>query len=145
MVCRYESFALLLRHRPANFKELFNLRHAQGRNVIERIFGVIKQRWEILNHPPQFDMSIQARVPPACAALHNFIMDHDPDDIGDLTAARGVGSGNVTACNTDRNLGELATTHVTPHEKRRAEETRDHIAWQMWDSYQILLFQQEEG
>ena len=40
--------------------------------------------------------------------------------------------------------GELATTHVTPHEKQRAEAMRDHIAQQMWESYQNLLCQQEE-
>jgi hypothetical protein len=130
--------------RPANHKELFNLRHAQCRNVIERIFGVIKQRWEMLNHPPQFGMSTQARIPPACAALHNFIMDHDPNDIGDLIATHRVGSVDATAGNIHRDLGELATTHVTSHEKQMAEETRDHIAQQMWDSYQILLHQREE-
>jgi hypothetical protein len=137
----YES----LLFRPANYKELFNLRHAQGRNVIERIFGVIKQRWEILNHPPQFDMSIQARIPPACAALHNFIMDHDSNDVGDLLAAHRGGSGDAAAGDIHHNLGELATTHVTPHEKRRAEALRDDIAQQMWDSYQILLHRREEG
>ena len=79
-----------LLHRPANYKELFNLCHAQGHNVIEHIFGVIKQCWEILNHPPQSDMSTQAQIPPAWAALHNFMMDHDPNDIEDLVSAHGV-------------------------------------------------------
>ena len=31
-------------------------------------------------------MSIQAQVPPALAALHNFIMDHDPHDIEEYLA-----------------------------------------------------------
>lgn len=46
-------------YRPADEKELFNLRHAQACNVVECIFGVVKQRWDILTHAPQFDMSIQ--------------------------------------------------------------------------------------
>lgn len=28
-----------------NAKELFNLRHSSLRNVIERIFGVLKRQW----------------------------------------------------------------------------------------------------
>ena len=34
--------------KPNNAKELFNLRHASLRNVIERIFGVVKQKFKIL-------------------------------------------------------------------------------------------------
>ena len=34
---------------PHNPKELFNLRHASvARNAIERIFGILKQRFRIL-------------------------------------------------------------------------------------------------
>ena len=33
---------------PKNAKELFNLRHSSLRNVIERIFGVLKRQWQIL-------------------------------------------------------------------------------------------------
>jgi hypothetical protein len=46
--------------RPRNKEELFNLRHAQARNVIEHIFGVIKKRWVILVLPSKFDMGLQA-------------------------------------------------------------------------------------
>jgi hypothetical protein len=34
--------------KPENAKELFNLRHSLLRNVIERIFGVLKRQWQIL-------------------------------------------------------------------------------------------------
>jgi hypothetical protein len=109
--CQVLRFAVMshLLCRPASHKELFNLCHAQGRNVIEHIFGVIKQCWEILNHPPQFGMSTQARIPPACAALHNFIMDHDPNDVRDLTTACRVNDREVAAGNAPLSSGELAT------------------------------------
>jgi hypothetical protein len=29
-----------------NAQELYNLRHASARNVVERIFGVLKERFE---------------------------------------------------------------------------------------------------
>ncbi|XP_061363984.1 protein ALP1-like [Gastrolobium bilobum] len=35
-------------HVPATPQEVFNKRHAQARNVIERTFGLLKMRWAIL-------------------------------------------------------------------------------------------------
>jgi hypothetical protein len=34
--------------RPSNKKELFNLRYAQLRNAIKRIFSVLKRKFKIL-------------------------------------------------------------------------------------------------
>ena len=36
-------------HSPENAEELFNLRHASLRNVIERAFGVLKKRFPIIS------------------------------------------------------------------------------------------------
>lgn len=68
---------------PVNAKELFNLRHAQARNVIERIFGVLKQRFRILLLPPRYPLEFQPRIPAALCALQNFIqeIDHDEGEI----------------------------------------------------------------
>jgi hypothetical protein len=63
-----------------NKEELFNLRHASARNVIERIFGVLKRRFRILLIAPEFSLGIQARIPAALCAIHNFIRTHDTDD-----------------------------------------------------------------
>lgn len=63
---------------PQNAKELFNLRHARLRNIIERIFGVLKRQWRILQQPVEYSMDIQARIPAALCALHNFIRRCDP-------------------------------------------------------------------
>ena len=43
-------------HGPQSAEELFNLRHSQLRNVIERIFGVMKARYKILTYPRPFQM-----------------------------------------------------------------------------------------
>ena len=64
---------------PWNKEELFNLWHANLQNVIERIFGVLKQQWQILCLPPEFSMEVQARIPAALCAIHNFIQHLDPD------------------------------------------------------------------
>ncbi|KZP25609.1 hypothetical protein FIBSPDRAFT_782881, partial [Athelia psychrophila] len=65
--------------RPRNREELFNLRHASARNVIERIFGVLKRRYHILQLAPEYALEIQVRLPCALAALHNFIRENDED------------------------------------------------------------------
>ena len=54
-------------------RELFNLRHASLRNVIERCFGVLKKRFQILKLGPEYTYSVQVKLVPALAALHNFI------------------------------------------------------------------------
>jgi len=66
--------------RPANKEELFNLHHSSARNVIERIFGVMKHRFRILLLAPEYSLEIQARIPAALAAIHNFIRSHDPNN-----------------------------------------------------------------
>ena len=39
-------------YRPRNYKELYNLRHASARNVVERIFGVLKRRFRLMVAAP---------------------------------------------------------------------------------------------
>jgi DDE superfamily endonuclease len=61
--------------KPENSKELFNLRHASLRDVIERIFGVLKRRYQILRSPSECSMDTQTRVRVilACTGLHNWV------------------------------------------------------------------------
>jgi len=54
--------------RPENAKELFNLRHSSLRNVIERIFGILKRQWQILGgHGCEY--SIGTQIDLFCALL----------------------------------------------------------------------------
>ncbi|CAJ2650427.1 uncharacterized protein LOC123904698 [Trifolium pratense] len=77
---QYNMMSTLMRHNsgfaghgndPEN--ELFNLRYASLRNVIERIFGVFKSRFTIFKSAPPFPFKAQAELVLACAALHNFL------------------------------------------------------------------------
>ena len=63
-----------------NAKELFNLHHAQACNVIEHIFGVLKQQFQILLLPPYYPLDFQARIPAALCALQNFIQEINHDE-----------------------------------------------------------------
>ncbi|XP_034571864.1 protein ANTAGONIST OF LIKE HETEROCHROMATIN PROTEIN 1-like [Setaria viridis] len=57
----------------ANYKELFNHRHAQLRNHIERAFGVLKKRFPILKVGTFHPIENQIKIPAAAAVFHNLI------------------------------------------------------------------------
>jgi hypothetical protein len=108
-----------------NKEELFNLRHASARNVIERIFGVLKRRFRILLLAPEYSMEIQARIPAALCAIHNFIRTHDNDE--SLTEPEFV---DYMPNDHDHNASVAAAV-----EADRSSGRRDIIAQQMWDDY----------
>ncbi len=117
---------------PCNPKELFNLHHVSACNVIEQIFGVLKQHFRILQLPPEYDMNVQALIPPALAALHNFIWQYDPGEIqlyDDQLVDFQMGF-------YPESTGELVTHVVTLDETARANERRDRIMDDMWEQYQ---------
>ncbi|XP_060170666.1 protein ANTAGONIST OF LIKE HETEROCHROMATIN PROTEIN 1-like [Lycium barbarum] len=69
---------------PQCREELFNMKHARARNVIERAFGVLKGLWGILRSPSWYSVKIHTRINSACCLLHNFIrreMEVDPLDM----------------------------------------------------------------
>jgi hypothetical protein len=47
--------------------------------VIERSFGVLKMKSQILLHLPSYPIQRQSKIIVACMALDNFIRDHDLD------------------------------------------------------------------
>lgn len=65
---------------PVGLKEVFNYHHASLRNVIERLFGVLKMKWRILLKVPRFPVNKQSQIIVACMALHNFIRETDIND-----------------------------------------------------------------
>lgn len=124
--------------RPANAKELFNLRHASLRNAIERVFGVIKHRFTLMTSPAEYDIHTQAKIPCALAALHNYIRIHDPEDDGDsededYQSEHGSGADNDVE--EDEPDPESLGGHISNAEKQRATARRDRIAQEMWVDY----------
>jgi hypothetical protein len=53
--------------------EKFNGIHSELRNIIERRFGVLKQRWHILNKVPYFRREKQAQIIISCFAMDNYL------------------------------------------------------------------------
>ena len=69
------EFRLRSHRAPQGKYEMFNYLHSSLRNVIERAFGVLKQKWRILKAMPSFSPRTQKHIIIACMALHNFIRD----------------------------------------------------------------------
>ncbi|KAH7845584.1 hypothetical protein Vadar_003740 [Vaccinium darrowii] len=54
--------------------ELFNHEHSSLRNAIEQCFGVLKGRFPILKHMPNYPEARQPGIVRACCVIHNFIL-----------------------------------------------------------------------
>lgn len=113
----------------ANYKELFNHRHAILRNHIERAIGVLKKRFPILKVDTHHLIKSQIKIPAACVAFHNIIrgqngdegwLDHQPPYI--------LPSDYVDVPDGDDN-----NQHDV--ESNDGSALRDQIAMQMWADY----------
>lgn len=65
---------------PQNYKEIFNWRHSQARNVIERAFGLLKKKMGHTSKSVVLSTETQNRIIMACMLLHNFIRYEMTDD-----------------------------------------------------------------
>lgn len=119
--------------RPETKEELFNLRHAQLRNAIERIFGVLKRKFKILLRPPEYTIKQQVQLILALTAVHNFIAvrdgksDVDYEDLEEFDV-------------TDWTSGAAPSVEDVATPARAAMlKLRDEIAEQMWVDYIEIL------
>jgi hypothetical protein len=107
-----------------------------ARNVIERIFGIIKRRFSLMVASPEYSEEKQAKFIPALCVLHNFISLYE-QDIEDPTNAQQPlgtgGSGQAPPTNLSRPVW------VSVQEERIASVRRDRIADEMWADYQLHL------
>lgn len=115
--------------RPSDYKELFNLRHAQARNVIERVFGVVKRRFRIMGIGPEYNLDTQTLLISAVCVLHNFIRIHDPGDLD------GADINAELERRAPRRSPEDFGRSIIVAERTRASQKRDEIAKAMWAQY----------
>jgi len=135
--------------KPENKEELFNLRYAQLRNIIERIFGILKRRFRILRTPPKYHFSPQVKLVFALTALHNFIRLNS-DGIEDNTRKRKWtdvenedGSQQSEGIDSVGNepLGERSDRTDIDGAKQMSQ-LRERIAEDMWRDYDLYLERQ---
>lgn len=65
---------------PRGEQELFNHLYSSIRNVVERTFGVWKNKWRILLKMPSYPMDKQMMIVAATMCLNNFIRENDDQD-----------------------------------------------------------------
>jgi DDE superfamily endonuclease len=120
--------------RPQNAKELFNLRHASLRNVIERTFGVFKSRFAILQKAPRrYTISTQVHLIFALTAVHNFMNSHGCDPEVETIL---VETPEEEEDEEDESDNREA---VTDHDITTMNERRDGIVNLMWQDYQAYI------
>jgi len=118
--------------RPQNKEELFNLRHSRLRNVIERIFGILKGRFKILRLPREFKMETQARIVSALCVLHNILINIKEEEYFEDIASVQDDDNN----NGDENIIINHNGYtITAIESKRASAKRNQIATEMWNDY----------
>ena len=78
---RYHMSSWANRRQPVTAQKFYNMKHTGARNVIERMFGLLKIHWKILSSPCCYNLITQRRIINACCLLHNSIrreMTEDP-------------------------------------------------------------------
>lgn len=65
---------------PRDARELFNQRHSILRNVTDRTFAALKERFPILMSAPPYPLTTQVKLVVAACALHNYIRGEKHDD-----------------------------------------------------------------
>lgn len=114
---------------PRNAQELFNLRHSQLRNVIERTIGVWKGRFRLLRNCATLSPGMVTLIVYATVALHNFIRSRcsSIEQFQDVD----VDQNDADDEDDDAAVVAAANAHV-PHD---AIAWRDSIAQAMWVDY----------
>jgi hypothetical protein len=120
--------------RPQDQKELFNLRHAQLRNVIERIFGILKKKFKILTTAAEFDINTQIDLILVLTALFNFITDSERLDDEDFNHIEQFDTDGVSQCLSVPSFSTRQSTART-----QMLQFQESIARKMWDDYQHYI------
>lgn len=111
--------------RPSNPKELFNYRHSQLRNVIERTFGIWKKQFPILSSTSEYSFPTQVDKVISLAALYNFIKSKGEEDFD-------FSNNNDDSLNVPSlSIAEYSNESQDSYMKLQ----RDRIALQMWSDY----------
>ncbi|OJD09847.1 hypothetical protein ACJ73_10059 [Blastomyces percursus] len=112
--------------RPANKQELFNLRHASMRSVIESVFGIFKRRFRIYDRAREgYSIRAQVHLFFALAAAHNFLNKYEEFE-DELT---------VDLLENEQEEDIYNEQSEERQDESKMIKKRDEIAEQMWEAY----------
>lgn len=122
--------------RPRNKEELFNLRHASLRNCIERLNGIMKKRWRILDEgpPPNFKIKQQMLFIWALCGLHNFTQSRG-QTVADDELVLGAVDTSAAEADVDVDVDVDMTAELQPLIDSQMLLFRDNLAQEMWQDY----------
>jgi hypothetical protein len=102
----------------------------------------VKRRFRILLISPEYKIGIQARIPAALCALHNYICTQDPGE-GPLPQ-RAVFNDNPTNQGQPNDVYHDQPDHdMIVEDDTNANNFRDRMAMEMWEDYQRILLERE--
>jgi hypothetical protein len=109
---------------PTNARELFNLRHATLRSIIERCIGRVKRRWRIFNGSGELKLENYCLAIIAAGLMHNFLIDQNDEWEEDGEEE------------DDADYQEDESFQYI-NSSNEAIQWRDRLAETMWAAYQI--------
>ena len=120
--------------KPRDYKELFNLRHAQLRNHIERAIDILKMRFPIMRTGAHYPVNKQVDISVACCVLHNFIRLHNGDMLWPSNSNVEIDANQIVDVpNGDLNYN--CDIQAFNNSRQAGNQKRDDIARRMWDHY----------
>ncbi|XP_022858663.1 uncharacterized protein LOC111379508 [Olea europaea var. sylvestris] len=115
------------RRRLRNARERFNFHHSSCGNIIERAFGVWKQRWKILDRMPSYSYRAQIGVVVAAMGVYNFLRRNGQLDEG-FRRAEEVDDEEVEVELPDEKDKAAAEEDAVADENVSWTQLRDYIA-----------------
>ena len=103
--------------------------------MIEQAFGMVKCQWRIFVIPAEYDLDVQARIPAALCAIHNFIQMLDLADTFFTPEFQAHQLERAAEDDEATVLGVLGDGPADAAERRRAEDRQNHIAEEVWQDY----------
>jgi hypothetical protein len=120
--------------RPQKHRELFNLHRVIMSNHVERLLGILKKCFPILNVASFHQLENQVKIPAAAAIIHNIIKMHDGDeDWLDNEEEDNIDPRTYVNLPND---GDNVQENNFLENNIQGNNLRDQIAWQMWLDYQ---------
>ena len=119
------------------------------RNVVERVFGVLKKRFGILSNMQSFSFPFQVKLVLICFMLHNFIRitetyedrfwaeadrDIEREKVNNLVGNR-RGDGSVSDSDSDNDDDNVEAGPGENASAANLKKWRDDIAKEMWVDY----------
>lgn len=108
------------------------------RNVIERLFGVLKREFKMACEPNEYPIRIQCLIHLSLTLLHNFLRVWEPSRYSDeLDPKHWRQPANINP-HSNEDIGNN-TPQPTNAQFSRHDALRERIATEMWLQYQQTL------